>query len=78
MYISWHSKGSSSLTITSKSNDILEGTFEGWIFSESIDIMDFNLNSEGPTESIIDSIIVTDGKFKIQLVRESLLENINE
>jgi hypothetical protein len=74
-YMSWHPKGSSSLTITSKKNDILEGTFEGWLFSESFDYNDFNLNSEGPPESSIDSIRVTDGKFKIQLVRESLLQN---
>lgn len=73
-YMSWHPKGSSTLTITSKKDDILEGTFEGWLYSEIFeDIMSYNLDSEEPPESTVDSIRVTDGKFKIQLVRESLL-----
>ncbi len=78
MYMSWHQKGRSSITITSKSNDILEGTFKGVLYSETVDITNIDLSSDGRPESYIDSVFVTDGKFKIQLVRESLLENINQ
>lgn len=74
MYTSWGEKGSSSVTITSKLSDVIEGTFNGVLYAESVDIMNFDFSSDDIPEISIDSVLITDGKFKIQLVRESLFD----
>ena len=52
------------LTVTSKTGDVIKGTFEGWMFS---DVFDFS------TDELYDSIRVTNGEFKIQLKRGDIL-----
>jgi hypothetical protein len=57
-------KAKASVTITSTDNDVIEGTFEGSLYHED------DVNSE------YKFIEVTDGKFKIKLIRENIL-NMN-
>lgn len=64
-YLSQMPGGSVSLTVTSKTGDLIEGTFSGKLYGNIIDLSNpFNIQ--------MDSIQVTDGKFKVQLVRESI------
>ena len=75
-YMSWHPKGNASITITSTANDIIEGSFEGWLYASNVD-MDFNMDFDDDFEPEVDSVHVTEGKFKIQLVRESIIPYYN-
>ena len=59
-----HFKSDMKLTVTSKTGDVIKGTFEGWMFS---DVFDFS------TDELYDSIRVTNGEFKIQLKRGDIL-----
>lgn len=70
-YRSWHERGNTTLTINSKTNDLIEGTFSGWLYA---DIIDFT----NPFVVETDSIHVTNGEFKIQLVRGSIIEAANQ
>ena len=75
MYMSWHERGRSKLTITSKSSDLIEGTFEGWLYAYTFNMDDFySTDLESTFEDNIDSVHVTEGKFKIQLIRGSIIE----
>ena len=64
-YLSWYEsdevKSNSSITITSKENDIIQGTFNGTFYG--FDITNFEL----------DSIKITDGEFRVKVVRKSLI-----
>jgi len=65
IYLSEMPGGNVSLTVTSKTNDVIEGTFSGKLFGNIIDL-------SNPFNIVMDSITVTDGQFKVQLVRESV------
>jgi hypothetical protein len=65
IYTSQLPGGNVSCTVTSKTNDLIEGTFSGKLFGNIIDF-------SNPFNIIMDSIQVTDGQFKVQLIRESI------
>ncbi len=56
-----------SLTVTGKTNDIIEGTFSGKLFGPGV------ININDPFAPMVkDSVMVTNGKFKVQLIRASI------
>jgi hypothetical protein len=54
-------KSNSSITITSKTNDVIKGTFKGTYYGVNFDTFD------------LDSVKITDGEFRVKVVRKSLI-----
>tara|TARA_Y100000589_G_scaffold297088_1_gene304631 strand:- start:2855 stop:3526 length:672 start_codon:yes stop_codon:yes gene_type:complete len=64
-FTSWHRNGNVTVNVTSTSNNVIEGTFEGWLCDEYYE-------TYYSDELSLDSMHITEGKFKIKLVEENI------
>jgi len=65
LFTSWHRNGNVSVTVTNTADNVIEGTFEGWLYNEY-------LENYSTYEYTLDSMHITEGKFKIKLVEDEI------
>ena len=65
-FTSWHRNGNVTVNVTSTSNNVLEGSFEGWLYDE------YYKDIYSSSELSLDSMHITEGKFKIKLIEENI------